>query len=630
MSTTPESEAQSETLNFQAEVSRLLDLVANALYSHREIFLRELVSNAADACDRLRYAALTDDSLLSADPDLHVDLVRDEAARRLIVIDNGIGMSREELVSNLGTIARSGTASFLQQLESDRKKDVSLIGQFGVGFYSAFMVAERVRVDSRKAGSDEAWAWESDGKGAFSIAPSDDAPARGTRVTLWLKEDAKEYLQAAELRRIVKTYSDHIAVPIRLQEADGGEPLNEAGALWMKPKAEVSEEQYKEFYHHVAHAWDDPWLTLHFRVEGVLEYAGLLFVPSQRPFDLFDPRRKGGVKLYVRRVFITDDCEGLVPPWLRFLRGVVDSEDLPLNVSREMLQKNAAIGRMRKGLTNRVLGELESRAGSADGGYDTFWETFGPVLKEGLYEDPEHRDQLLKLVRFRSTSHDGWVGLADYVGRMKEGQTAIYTLAGDDPEALKKSPQLEGFMAKGIEVLLLTDPVDQFWTATVGTYEGKPFRSVTQSGDDLETISGGPEDQPEEAVPEGQLATCVAFLKSALGDAVKDVRVSARLTSTPVCLVADKNDIDLHLARLLRQHEKLAAESPRILEINPRHPVVKAIADRLQQPDGAAQPQLTDSAFLLLDLARVLEGEGPRDPALFAQRLSQLMVDRGG
>ncbi|WP_114395874.1 molecular chaperone HtpG [Oleisolibacter albus] len=620
-----------ERLSFQAEVSRLLDIVAHSLYSEKEVFLRELISNASDACDKLRYAALTNPALTADGAPFAIRLVIDKDARTLTVMDNGIGMGRDELVENLGTIARSGTGAFLQSLSGDARKDVSLIGQFGVGFYSAFMVAERVEVFSRKAGEAQAWRWESDGKGSFTVAEAGDdaAPARGTRIVLHLREDAGEYLEEVRLRQVVKTYSDHIAVPIRLGSGEDAESLNAASALWTRPKSEVTAEQYKEFYHHVGHSFDEPWLTLHWRAEGVIDYTGLLFVPQQRPFDLFDPRRKHGVKLYVRRVFITDEAEGLVPSYLRFLKGVVDSEDLPLNVSREMLQNNPVLSKLRAGIVKRVLGELAKKAEDADSAadYARFWDVFGPVLKEGLYEDYAHRDELLKLVRARSTASGGdLVSLDTYIGRMKDGQDAIFYIAGDDAAALEKSPQLEGFRAKGIEVLLLTDPVDEFWIGSVREVKGKPFKSVTRGGADLAKVKGGetPEAAAKDAPAEGDLSSLIALVKLTLGDAVKDVRRSERLTDSAVCLVADEGDLDIHLERLLKQHKQLeGGAARRILELNPTHPLVKRLSERAAS--GGAGTGLEDAAWLLLDQARILEGESLPDPLAFARRMATVM-----
>lgn len=621
-----------ERLSFQAEVSRLLDMVAHSLYSDKEVFLRELISNASDACDKLRYAAQTDAALMEGDPDFKIRLVIDKDAGTLTVTDTGIGMNRQDLVDNLGTIARSGTSAFVKNLSGDAKKDVSLIGQFGVGFYSAFMIADKVDVYSTRAGEKHGWLWSSDGKGSFTVAESADAPARGTRIVLHVKADEKDFLEEHRLRSVVKKYSDHIAVPILLGEE--AESVNAASALWTRSKSEISEEQYKEFYHHVGHSFDDPWLTLHWRAEGVIEYTGLLFVPQQRPFDLFDPRRAHHVKLYVRRVFITDEAEGLVPPYLRFLRGVVDSEDLPLNVSREMLQHNPVLAKLKAGIVKRVLGDLNKKAADPEqaADYARFWDAFGPVLKEGLYEDFTHRDDLLKLLRFRTTASNGeLVSLETYIGRMKEGQDAIYYITGDDAAALAKSPQIEGFRAKGVEVMLLTDPVDEFWLGGVREAQGKTFKSVTRGGADLSKIKGtdGEEKKDEAEKPaEGDLSSLIALLKLTLGDAVKDVRRSERLTDSAVCLVADDGDMDIHLQRLLKQHGQLGADADakRVLELNPSHPLIRRLAEKAGQ-DGAADA-LEDAAYLLLDQARIVEGESLPDPVAFARRMASF-VERG-
>ncbi len=631
-----------EQLSFQAEVSRLLDIVAHSLYSEKEIFLRELISNASDACDRLRHAALTQPELLGpdqkgGDTTFKIRLKADPTAKTLTVTDNGIGMNREELIENLGTIARSGTAAFVRQLES-KAEGVNLIGQFGVGFYSAFMVAKKVEVFTRRAGEDQGWKWTSDGKGAFTIGEDDAAPARGTRIVLHLNKGEEEYLDPLRIRRIVATYSDHIAVPVVLESRKEDEPdetLNAASALWTRPKSEITEEQYKEFYHHVGHTFDDPWLRLHFKAEGVMEYTGLLFSPSTKPFDLFHPDRKPGVRLYVKRVFITDDCSELLPPYLRFLRGIIDTEDLPLNVSRELLQNNPRLAKIRSAVCKKVLGELKKKAEKAPEEYARFWDTFGAVLKEGLYEDGQQRDTLLQLARFRSTTRDGLVSLADYVAAMKPGQDAIYTITGDEPEALARSPQLEGFAAKGVEVLLLSDPVDDFWLSTVPDYEGKPFKSVTRGGVDLEKIAAAAEEKEgEEAKPEeadAAVDSLIAFVKLTLKDAVKDVRASKRLTSSPVCLVADEGDLDMHLERLLKQQRQLDRTSVRILEINPGHTLIKALAGHIGEKgvgkDGAGSI-VEDAAWLLLDQARIIEGEPLPDAAAFSRRLSAL-VEKG-
>src|SRR5437588_8541073 len=572
LDTAPETTAEprAETRTFQAEVSRLLDIVAHSLYSEKEIFLRELISNASDACDRLRYAALTEPSLAEGDADFRVVLTPVKSSRTLTIADNGVGMNHDELIENLGTIARSGTAAFVSQLTGDAKQDMSLIGQFGVGFYSAFMVADRVEVLSRKAGDSEGWRWISDGKGSFTIEPAANVP-RGARITLHMREGDEEYLEPHRLRQIVKRYSDHIAQPIILADGNKEEPINSASALWTRPRAEITAEQYKEFYHHVGPGFDEPWLTLHAKAEGVLEYTFLLFVPSQKPFDLFDPERKLRLKLYVRRVFITDEGTELVPAYLRFVKGIIDSEDLPLNISREMLQSNPMVARIRQQLTRRVLTELGKKASEAPEEYATFWDNFGAVLKEGLYEDRDHRDELLELARFRSTTRDELVSLDDYVAAMKPGQDAIYTIHGDSLDVIKKSPQLEGFRARGIEVLLLTDPIDEFWVPSIGRYKDKPFKSATRGGVDLDKIPLSEASEATSTEPPAKLGSLIAIFKLALGDSVKDVRSSERLTDSAVCLVADEGDMDMHLERLLKQHRQLDSASRRILEVNPRH-----------------------------------------------------------
>jgi molecular chaperone HtpG len=631
-----------EVQPFEAEVGRVLDLVINSLYQHREIFLRELISNASDACDRLRYASLSESRLLGDDPELRILLVPDKAAGTLTVADNGIGMSRDELADNLGTIARSGTQRFVTELSGDSARDVNLIGQFGVGFYSAFMVADRVEVVARKAGEEHGWRWQSDGRSGFTVEEMASAPPRGTSVILHLRDDAKEFLDPYRLRQVVRSYSDHIAVPILLQgearsdgaatgagEAKAPEQINQASALWTRPKAEITEEQYREFYHHVAHAFDDPWARLHVQAEGVVSYQALLFVPATRPLDLYDPQRRHGVKLYVKRVFITDDLEGIMPRFLRFVRGVIDSEDLQLNVSRETLQHSAVLAKIRKDLVKRLLDELERRAKAGDGGYDAFWEQFGAVLKEGIYEDHEQRERLLELARFRSAARDGWVGLADYVQRMKPGQDAIFTISGEHQAALKSSPQLEAARAKGVEVLLLADPIDEFWLPSVPDYKGKPFRSLTRGEIDLSKIEGGEgeaagSDATEAAVAGAELDGLIALFKARLGDRVQDVRPSSRLTESAVCLVADEHAMDMRLERFLQQHQQLDELSKRVLEINPKHALIKQMAARAAAAEE--EQALGDLAELLLDQARIVEGEPLPDPGGFSRRLSAFLA----
>lgn len=618
-----------ETMTFQAEVNNLLDIVVNSLYSQRDIFLRELISNASDACDKLRYEALTKPELIAENSPLTVRLQTDRDAGTLVITDNGIGMSRDELVTNLGTIARSGTSEFLKSLSGDARKDITQIGQFGVGFYSAFMVADRVEVVSCKAGSEQGWKWSSDGRGSFTVTEAPGA-TRGTVITLHLKEEAKEFLEGWTLRKVVKSYSEHIGLPVILVGGNDGksddETLNTASALWTLNRNDITEDQYKDFYQHVAHAFDTPWMTTHYRAEGTLEYTALLFVPSEKPLDLFEPSRRQHVKLYANRVLISDSCEELLPAWLRFVRGVVDSADLPLNVSREMLQNNPMVSKIRTGLVKRLLADLSKKANDTDS-WLVFWKTFGPVLKEGLYEDFERRNDILELARFHSTASDAPVSLTQYLERMKDGQEAIYFITGDSTEALCKSPQLEGYLARGIEVLLLSDPIDEFWTGMVPSFRDKPFRSVSSGAADLDAIAceDSKPDEEKDVPPTDQMDRLVAVLKGTLGDRVKDVRPSSRLTTSVCCLVSDEGQMSIHLERLMRQHrgEKTDGAAARVLEINPGHALIRSLAARANAE--TTSPALEDAAFLLLDQARIVEGELPIDPAAFAGRMARLM-----
>ena len=629
------TKTEGESHAFQAEVGKLLDLMINSLYRDKEIFLRELVSNAADACDKLRYSAIARPELMGDDTSLSVTIKPEKRKRLLVVADNGIGMSRDELIENLGTIARSGTEAFVKRMAEEggtggrENEAAGLIGQFGVGFYSAFMVAERVEVATRKAGEEEGWRWRSDGAGSFSVAPEPEA-ARGTRIALHLRKDAGEFLEPARLRTVVKAYSDHVGLPIWLENQDGQkEMINEGSALWSRPRNEIDEAQYREFYHHIAHMPGDPWHTIHLRAEGRIEYTALLFVPDSRPFDLFDPARRHRVRLYVKRVFITDECEGLMPSWLRFMRGVVDTSDLALNVSRETLQHDPILAKIRAGLIKRVFSELGKRAKKSPEEYGAFWENFGAVLKEGLYEDAEQKDRLLPLVRFQSVGGgDRWLSLDEYVAAMPEGQEAIYYVSGEDARALRRSPQIEGFRARGIDVLLMADPVDQFWLPAVGAYAEKPLRSVTQGAADLDRFAAtgtgkdGEASEKDKAAP-GEMDKLIALVKLTLGDAVKDVRASERLTDSPVCLVADEGDLDMHLERLLRQHKQEVPTQKRVLEINPSHALTRALADMVGRK--GATDALEDAAHLLMDQALILEGEPVPDPPAFTKRLSALV-----
>ena len=617
----PEENPKEESHKFEAEVARLLHLMVHSVYSNKDIFLRELISNAADACEKLRQTALGEPTLLGDDPAFRISLQADADKKILTVTDNGIGMSHEELVGNLGTIARSGTGAFLEGLEKSEDR-AAFIGQFGVGFYASFMVAETVEVVSRRAGADEAWCWRSDGKGTFTVepVPLNAAPGRGTRVVLHLLDEALDYTNEATIERIVRDYSAHVPVPILLARKDAEEPseIADGSALWRKPKSEVTAEEYKEFYGYVGGLYDEPALTLHYRAEGRQDYSVLLFVPSSKPFDLFDPSRKGRVRLYVRRVFITDEAE-ILPAWLRFVRGVVDSDDLPLNLSRELLQANPILEQIRKGVTNKVLSELEKLADKEPETYAKIWDAFGAVLKEGLYEDPARRDALFALARFRTTGGEDWRTLAEIVADMKENQTALYYALGDDRATLEKSPHLEGFRARGIEVLLLTDPVDAFWVRTAVGFDGKPFHSITQGAADIDAVPLS-EEAKQNAGEAAEIAGLVQKIKDALGDKVSEVRASERLAESPVCLVAADFGPDRQLEKLLAGQEGGPKLAP-VLELNPRNGLIKMLAER-----AASGGDLTDVPALLFGLGRILDGDAPDDPSAFAAKTAELIA----
>lgn len=627
--------AKSETHAFQADVSRLLYLVANALYSEKEIFLRELISNSADACDKRRYVALNDAKML--DEELEISVIADKDAGTLTISDNGIGMSRDELIDNLGTIARSGTREFMDKLANSKNSDEkqNLIGQFGVGFYSAFMVAQKVVVISKKPQSSQAWQWSSvanSDDGAYEITQSDSTRI-GTSVTLHLADEEHEYLERARLNHIIKTYSDHISFPIHLlvgdDEDENEDPVNEASALWARNKSDISEEQYHEFYRQNAKAFDTPWSIIHFRAEGNIVYSALLFIPESAPFDLFHPDRKSSIKLYVNKVFITDNCDEIIPGWLRFIKGVVDSEDLPLNISREMLQNQPILKQIKKGVVSKLLSDLEKKANDAsenkDNGFVEFWQNFGAVIKEGIYEDSDYRDRLLKLSRFASLRQADIISLDHYIANMQEGQENIYYITGEDRKAVENSPQLEGFAAKNVDVLFFTDPVDEFWLSTAGEYEGKKFQSVTRAGNELDAINNKDSDKKsddgdkkEHQEDNTDADVLINKMKEILGEDVADVRVSKRLTTSAVCLVADEAGLDMHIERMLRAHKQLNHASKKILEINVKNDVIKALMDNSDNQD--------DVINLLYDQALIQEGEPPRDLTQFSQRLSKSLA----
>ncbi|GMO94809.1 molecular chaperone HtpG [Bradyrhizobium sp. TM239] len=617
------SDTAVHTQPFQAEVSELLHLMVHSVYSETDIFLRELVSNASDACDKLRYEAIATPSLLGEGDALKIRIIPNKTAGTLTIADNGIGMERQELIDHLGTIARSGTKAFVSKLK-EAKDGLGLIGQFGVGFYSAFMVADKIAVISRRAGESDVWTWTSSGGSGFEIARAGDEEAgrltRGTEIVLHLKDDAKKYLETFEIERIIGAYSDNILFPIELVPEEG-EPrqINSASALWQRSKSELTAEDYKKAYQQIASAFDDPAMTLHYRAEGRYSYAVLLFAPSTKPFDLFEPNRKGRVKLYVRRVFITDDAD-LLPGYLRFIRGVVDSEDLPLNISREMLQNNPQLAQIRKAVATRVVSELESLAEKDPENFAKIWDAFGAVLKEGIYEDFERREKLLALSRFTTTSGEKR-SLKQVIADFKPNQTEIYYLVGDSIERLKSNPRLEAATARGIEVLLLSDPVDAFWTSMPSEFDGKPLKSLSQGDLNLDLIPRvDDKDEAKKDEPEADEAATIAVIKAALGERVSDVKASTRLTSSASCLVADSQGPSRELERILSQQNRGMKTRP-ILEINLRHPMVGAIAKA-----QAGSKAVDDLSLLLLEQAQILDGELPEDPAAFAARLNRLVL----
>jgi molecular chaperone HtpG len=618
---------------FQAEVAQLLHLMVHSIYSETDIFLRELISNSSDACDKLRYEAIEHPALLPAGKELAITISPDKASGTLTIADNGIGMSEQELVENLGTIARSGTRAFVERIKEAKgaKEDQdgsSLIGQFGVGFYSAFMVADSIEVASRRAGSSDVYIWRSNGGDGFTVAQADEAAAKrvtqGTEIRLHLKEDAKKYLETEEIQRIVSRYSDHIQFPILLQvDVDTTQQINKASALWQRSKSELTPDDYREAYRTLCNAYDEPALTLHYKAEGRQAYAVMLFVPSTRPFDLYDPHYKSGLKLYVRRVLISENAS-LLPNYLRFVTGVVDSEDLPLNISREMLQNNVQLAQIRKALTGRLISEFSRTAENDADLYSKIWETFGATLKEGLYEERERKDELLPLLRFTTTKGDTLRSLKDYIADLKENQTEIYYLVGENLDRLKANPKLEAAKARGVEVILLTDHVDAFWTSAMMDFEGKKFTSLSQGDTDLSLIpllDAKPEETAQETTPSDDEALIASF-KAMLRDAVSDVRASTRLTDSAACLIASGMGFDRELERILSRQNKGMGAKP-ILEINLKHPLLRAAAK-------AGRQEQEDIAFLLLDQSRIVDGEMPDDPAAFAARLNRMILRTPG
>ncbi len=627
-----------EKQNFSADVARLLDIVAHALYTNHDVFLRELISNSADACDRLRYDAIANPELIKDNPDFRICVYKDTTTRTLTVVDNGIGMSHDELIDNLGTIAKSGTAALMEQMkevQGDENK-LKLIGQFGVGFYASYMVASNIQVVSRKADSDEIWTWESDGKSGFTIRTANEIEAarldgsRGTAITMDIKDEACEFLLDQKITDTIKEYSDHISVPIFLgapsmvSKDKDAKAINSTSALWMKPKSGITKEEYDNFYKHLTGNFDEPVMTSHWKAEGAIEFTALLYIPTMRPWDLFDPSRKSSVKLYIRRVFITDDMNTLMYPWLRFVRGIIDSEDLPLNISRETLQYNLTIEKIKNAVARRILGDLDKLSREDEAGFAAFWNQFGAALKEGLYDAPNHQAAILKVCRFYSTHDNGekFTTLEEYVERMKDGQEEIYYISGEDVQSLKNSPQIEGLKARGLEVLFFTDTIDDFWLQNVPDYKGKKFKSITKGDIDLGKFESDKKEESKDNAEDAseEISALITKMQDILGDKVHNIRKSERLTNSPVCLVAPDEGVDMHMEKVLKINQKYQGTTKPVLEINTSHELVKKLAKSCKNGDD-----ISDAAYLLLDQAKIIQGSPIDDMASFTRRMSEFM-----
>lgn len=608
----------SEKREFQTEVAKLLDIVINSLYSEKYIFLRELISNASDACDKLKYWRLTNPDAKLPTAELKIKIIPDEKENILTISDNGIGMNKDDLINHIGTIARSGTADFVQNAK-DNGSIVDLIGQFGVGFYSAFMAAKKVEVITRRAGEEQAWKWESDGLGGYEISEA-TRDTNGTDIKLYLKDDAKDFTDTIYLRHIIRTYSDHVEYPIVLDLGKAGEEtVNTASALWTRHKSEITEEQYKEFYRHISKNFDDPWLTLHFKAEGSIEYNALLYIPSAAPYDLFQPDRQQSLKLYVNKVFISDKVEGLMPSYLRFVKGVIDSSDLPLNISREMLQQNALLAKIKQGTVSRILKELKKRTQDYDD-YLKFWNAFGVAFKEGIYEDFSNREEVAALSLFASTnSTERLTSLDEYISRANAEQKAIYYITGDDVPTLRNNPQLEAFKEKGIEVLLLTDPIDEFWTQTLVNYKTFAIKHISQADLDLKIERKG------ERAPEGDLKKLSDMMSEMFHNEIGKVEISEKLTKSPAALNVENGQMSIHLERLMRNHQQQTNfASTRILELNPYHPLIIKLAEMAANPE--AKTKVEEASRLILDQAKIAEGEAVSNPSFFSEKMSEYML----
>ena len=608
-----------QKLSFQAEVSRLLDIVANSLYSEKEIFLRELISNAADACEKLRYLSISNEKLLEKDKDFKINIILSKKTNLISIEDNGLGMSKQELIDNLGTIARSGTSKFLENIKNDKKqsKDLSAIGQFGVGFYSSYMVADKVLVESKKSNEQESWSWESNGKNNYTIKKS-SKKTKGTIVNLYLKKDSNEFLDSLRIKEIVKKYSNYIQFPIFLKnddEKNNEEKINEGEALWLKDKKNIKNDDYKQFYNNISFNFDEPLKTIHFNAEGVLNYTSLLYLPSKQPFDLFNPERKNKIKLYVQKVFISDDCENIIPPWLRFIPGVVDSQDISLNISREMLQNNPVIIKIKQGLTNKIIKELKIFSEKEPEKYLDFWKNFGVILKEGLYEHNEFHNDLLPLLRFKNSINESWMSLNEYLSKIEKDQKEIYYFANAEinNKNLMNSPQLETFIEKKIPVLIMTDPVDEFWLPNIGKYQEKEFKSITKGKLNIKKNTTKKNDTKE-------INDLINILKEQLKDNISDVRISERLVKSPLLLIADESGLDINMEKIMKIHNQTMQNNKKILEINPNHEMIKKLSNSLTKLNHKVISKV------IMDHANILDGNTINDPSSYLENLTELFI----
>ena len=613
-----------ETKKFDAEVGKVLQIVINSLYTNKDAFLRELISNSSDACDKLRYLAVTSNELVKDDPEFKIRIVLNEKNRTVTIIDNGIGMNKADLINNIGTIASSGTQNFLDMMKDGNKGDMQLIGQFGVGFYSGFMVADNIIVRSRKVGEQETWEWQSSGDGEYTIADIDDAEfSRGTSITLHIREGLDEYLDKFRVRHIITTYSDHVAFPIELTDSEGNvEVVNSASALWMRNKSDISDDQYREFYKQVAHLPDIPWMTIHNKNEGAVEFTNLLFIPTMKPFDLFNPERKGRIKLYIKRVFIAEEGIDIIPAFLRFLRGVVDSEDLPLNVSRESLQHNNTLSKISRTITLKVIAELRKKLENERENYESFWKDFGQVLKEGLCEANDFKEKMLEICLFRSALNNKFITFDEYKSNMKEGQEAIYYLCGEEAEKLKNSPQLEGFLKNNIDVLLFEDTVDDFWVNVVNSYKNSELKSVTRAGTMVDDLISKNKPETEQSEQIHDYTELLTYCKTVLGGMVKEVRISGKLVDSPVCLSVAEGAMDIRMEKYLLEQKQIKSISSKILELNPNHFIIKMINEQVKSKNLESTEDLIK---ILYDQACIIENQPVADPGAFAKRINRML-----